>query len=318
METGWNDGHEVVRDSAMAVIRGPRRAGHASGPAPQQAPQRGFVAPELKQVGGRPPLREYLRQLFARRHFVWAQAWGQTITKNRGLILGNLWLVLVPLLDACVYMLIFGVLFRSNIPNFASYVIIGLFMFTATSRPLMAANSAVTGNSGLIRGFAFPRAALPMAVLVRETIQTIPILAAMVALVQILPRPHPIHSSALLVPLIFVLQTLFNAGCCLLSARLGSALPDSRHLMGYATRLLMYGSAVMWAVTRFDAVPYLGTAVRHNPLFIAIDMHRQVLMFGTIPPPQQWVELSSWAFGLCVIGAVVFWQGEETYGRPQQ
>src|SRR4051812_19692621 len=74
----------------------------------------------LAPSSARPPLGDYVRQLWQRRHFITAFATSRTVTMYSGARLGQLWQVLTPLMNAAVYYLIFGVLFNTkhNIDNF--------------------------------------------------------------------------------------------------------------------------------------------------------------------------------------------------------
>ncbi|MGJ6980121.1 ABC transporter permease [Aestuariimicrobium soli] len=277
-------------------------------------PRRGLDYADLKPVSGRLPVRDYLRQLWGRRHFIWAQAWAQALSRNRGMVLGNLWLILNPLFDAAVYVLIFGVLFQSRIVNFPSYVVIGVFMFSFTTRCLTSGIGAIPANVGMIRGFSFPRASLPVAIALREAVQTLPTMVVMFVIVHLLSHHWP-KPEAIMVPFLFALQCVFNLGLTFVAARIGSAFPDARHLMSYITRLLMYASAVIWSVDRFDNIPNARPIVDHQPLYILINMYREMLMRGYMPRPGEWVQLAGWAILVLVVGFVFFWRGEVSYGR---
>lgn len=68
----------------------------------------------LRPVCGRPPLGQYLVDLWRRRHFIWREAQSRVSTQNSGDRLGALWLVLRPLMDAAFYWLIFGVTLNTS------------------------------------------------------------------------------------------------------------------------------------------------------------------------------------------------------------
>ncbi|CAI9406334.1 ABC transporter permease [Aestuariimicrobium sp. T2.26MG-19.2B] len=291
-----------------------RRAAFALPRLSRETPRRGLDYADLRKVGGRPPLRDYVRQLWDRRHFIWAQSRAQALSGNRGMVLGNLWLVLNPLFDAGIYILIFGVLFQSRIANFPSYVVIGVLMFSFTTRALNSGVTSIHGSTGLIRAFSFPRASLPLASTLREALQTLPVVVVMFIVVHVLSKHWP-HSTAIMVPFLFALQSLFNVGVALITARIGAAFPDARHLLGYLIRILMYGSAVMWSVDRFAAIPHAQAVVQHQPLFLLINMYRELLMRGYMPRPGEWIQLTMWAVGVSTFGLVWFWRGEVSYGR---
>ena len=269
----------------------------------------------LRPVSGRPDFYTYLQQLAERWSFIRMQSWAQASTRHRGMLLGNLWLILAPLLDAAVYALIFGVLFTSGDDNIIAYIVIGVFMFTYSSRTIIACTSSISSNESLIRAFVFPKAALPLATVLRETISTIPMVLTLAILVMVVPPHEPITAAWLAVPFIFVLQTGLNLGLGLLMARIGAALPDFRQLLPYGMRFLMYGSAVIFTIDRFDAIPWVRPLIEHNPFYILLDMYRRVLMDAEFPRPERLMELTLWVVGSLLIGMFVFWRAEAKYGR---
>lgn len=295
-----------------------RHRGHPDDLTPRRAAadERAHLSP----VSGRPPLREYLRQIVERRHFITLQAWSQSTTQHRGMLLGNLWLIVGPALDGLVYFLIFGVIMQVSrgMHNFFGYLVIGVFMFSFTTRCVSLATTAIQSNRGLIRAFTFPRAVLPVAGVLRETMSMAPVLLALsVLLVLVPPGAHP-NRYWLLVPIVFGLQACFNLGVAFMVARLGAVVPDARQLIPYFTRLWMYGSAVMFTIDRFDRIPMMGEIVRANPMYTMLDTYRLLLLESQMPPVESWTTLTIWALGALLFGTVFFWQKEVFYGRSQQ
>lgn len=280
-------------------------------------PARAIERTELHAVGVRPPLREYLRQLGERRHFISMQAWSSATHQNRGMLLGNIWMILSPLLDGLMYFLIFAVVLKVNrgIENYPGYLIIGILMFSFSSRCITTAASAVHDGRTLMQAFIFPRAALPLASVLRQTISTIPVLVAVFVLV-LLISPSAISPYWLLAPLIFMMQAWLNTGFALIVARMGALLPDMRQLMGYVMRLLMYTSAVIFSLDRFaDAIPGSRPFMEANPLYILLTMYRDVILYATLPDSTTWGTLALWTMGFSVLGIIYFWQAEVRYGR---
>ncbi|MEK8227741.1 hypothetical protein NKG05_18995 [Oerskovia sp. M15] len=71
-------------------------------------------AGRLNRVGARPPLGEYIAQLWDRRYFLWADARAKVTSGTRETLLGTAWLVIKPILDGLTYFLIFGLLLKSS------------------------------------------------------------------------------------------------------------------------------------------------------------------------------------------------------------
>lgn len=270
----------------------------------------------LTRVGARPPLGTYINQLWGRRQFLLADARARVTSGTRETLLGTVWLVLKPLLDGLTYFLIFGLLLKSSrgIENFLGYLIVGVFLFSFTSRCVTGGARSVTSGRNLIRAFTFPRAALPIAVVLREVLNLVPILAAMLVILLVLPPTEVVTWRVVWVPAVIALQVIFCTGLALLLARVAAKVPDINNLISFALRLWLYGSAVFFAYDTFIDHPTVLTLMEANPMFMVLDMVRDCLLYGVTPAGSMWLALSGWACGSFVLGFFVFWQGEESYG----
>ncbi|MFE4465520.1 ABC transporter permease [Oerskovia sp. NPDC056781] len=274
-------------------------------------------AGRLTRVGARPPLGDYISQLWERRYFLWADARAKVTSGTRETLLGTAWLVLKPVLDGLTYFLIFGLLLKSSrgIENFLGYLIIGVFLFSFTTRCVTGGAKSITAGRNLIKAFAFPRAALPISVVLREMLNMIPVLAAMVAILVVLPPAEVITWRVLLVPGVLALQVVFCTGLAMLLARAAAKVPDLNQLISFGMRLWLYGSAVFFSYEKFIDHPRVLSLMEANPMFMVLSMVRDCLLYGETPAGSMWLALSAWAFGSLLVGFLVFWQGEESYGR---
>lgn len=273
----------------------------------------------LQPVYRQPRLGQYVSELWARRHFIVADARGRVISGSRGTVLGLAWLVLRPLLDGAAYYVIFGLLLgtRRGIENFAAYLIVGVFVFRFTTRTLNAGSMSLITGRNLVKAFAFPRAALPLATAVRETLSTVPSLVAMVALILAVPPAEHVTFLWFLFPVVIALQVILNAGLALSAARLTARIPDLQHLIPVLVRFWFYGSGVFFSIDRLSFLqerPGLRAALEINPMYVVLDMSRDLLLYGRMPDLQSWGLLIGWAIILGFGGFLFFWRGEERYG----
>lgn len=271
----------------------------------------------LRPVGQRQPLGPYFSALWGRRHFIWADARARAFSGNRDTILGRFWLVGRPILDGLTFYLIFGVLLGTSrgVPNFIGFLLIGVFMFSFTGRALTGGATVMSSGKTLIRAFSFPRASLPLGFALREAISMLPVLVVLLAMILTIP-PHAVVSWRwLLFPAVFVLQVLFNTGLVLYAARLTSAIPDLRMVLGLFSRLWMYGSGVMFSLERFVTHPTVIEVLQLNPVYCVLELSRELLLYGTTPAPKLWLTLGAWALITPVFGFLYFWQAEEDYAR---
>ncbi|HEY9468211.1 MAG TPA: ABC transporter permease [Propionibacteriaceae bacterium] len=271
----------------------------------------------LSPVGVRPNLGRYLADLHQRRHFIWADSRARAFSGNRDTLLGNLWLIGRPILDGFAYYVIFGLILGTSrgVENFIGFLLVGVFLFSYTSRSLTGGAGVMNSGKNLIRAFSFPRAAIPMALLIRETLSMIPVIVTMLVMITVIPPHADITWRWGLFPLVFLLLMMFNAGLIFYAARLRSAIPDLRHVLGFISRFWLYGSGVMFTLERFITHPTLLEIMQLNPAYCAIELSRELLIYGTTPALELWLTLGAWAVVTPILGFVYFWQAEEEYGR---
>lgn len=271
------------------------------------------------RVGRRAGLWTYLKQVWDFRHFIIFDSKSRIAGESADDSLGRVWMVLNPILQGAAYFLVFGVMLGTSrgIENFVAYLIIGVFMYRFTASTVVAGSKAISGNRSLVTAFNFPRMTLPIAINVRELMRNMTTYATMFALILIIPPLEPITWKWLVFIPIVALQFLFNLGLSLVLARIVADWNDFTHIITFGTRIWMYLSAVFYSTDRFADLPLVLNLMYANPLFNVLDMTRDVILYDSWPDPMRWLVLGTWTVGLLVLGTVMFWQGEEKYGRER-
>jgi teichoic acid transport system permease protein len=274
----------------------------------------------LRVAGERPALAAYTRRLWSYRHFIAAYANAKLLASFSNAKLGQLWQVLTPLTNAAVYYLIFGIVLEQNrVPNFIAYLTTGLFIFNFTQMAVQNGTQSITSNLGLIRALHFPRACLPLAVVVTQLQQLMGAIVVLVGIVLVTGEPLT-WEWLLLVPTV-LLQALFNAGLTMTVARLGAKVTDLKQVMPFVLRAWMYGSGVLYSVTLFEqSLPgWAARLVELNPALVYIELAR-ISLLESAPVlnssvTQLWLVAVGWAVVMGVGGFLYFWRGEQEYGR---
>ncbi|MFI1963067.1 ABC transporter permease [Streptomyces pathocidini] len=311
---------DTTHDGAVAVSAPPARD---DGLTPAELAARYGLAVS----GARPGLGEYVRQLWARRHFILAFSRAKLTAQYSQAKLGQVWQVATPLLNAAVYFLIFGILLggRDGTPggkhNYIPFLVTGVFVFTFTQTSVLSGVRAISGNLGLVRALHFPRASLPISFSLQQLQQ---LLYSMIVLLVILVGfgQFPTWSWFLVLPTL-ALQLVFNTGLSLIMARLGAKTPDLAQLMPFVMRTLMYASGVMFPLEhmlkeRAGASPWLVDVLQANPVAVYMDLMRFAFIDGYTGadlPPHVWALALGWAVVAGIGGFVFFWKAEERYGR---
>lgn len=275
----------------------------------------------LKPVGVRSSFKHYLSELWQRRHFIWRESKNKVLHKTSETFLGPLWLVLSPLLNAAFYWVIFGIVLgvSRGMENFVAFIIIGVLMFQFTSSVIGQGARSITGAKSMIKAFAFPRAAIPISLVVRETLSQLVIIVVMVTMILLIPPHVSVSVEWLALPAVLALQVILNLGIAFVFSRLGYRLPDFTQAVTFLVRVLMYGSGVIFPVTRFvDQDSWIMIIVELNPIYVMLEAYRSILMENTLPEASTWLILGGWALGLLLVGFMYFWNAEEDYARERE
>ncbi|MFF1408419.1 ABC transporter permease [Streptomyces sp. NPDC058289] len=306
---------DTTRDGALATSK---RPSEDAGLSPAELARKYG----LSVSGARPGLSAYVRQLWARRHFIIAFSRAKLMAQYSQAKLGQIWQVATPLLNALVYYLIFGLILDAgrgiDKNDYIPFLVIGVFVFTFTQSSLMAGVRAIPSNIGLVRALHFPRASLPISFSLQQ-LQQLMFSMIVVFVVTIGFGNYPSLSWLLVIPAL-VLQFAFNTGLALIFGRMGSKTPDLAQLMPFVTRTWMYASGVMFSINEMlkDKPAWIADALQWNPAAIYMDLIRFALIDGygrENLPPHVWAFAVGWAILIGLGGFVYFWKAEERYGR---
>lgn len=274
----------------------------------------------LRRAIARPSLPFYVKQLWARRHFVLKYATSRNVSKYSQSMLGQLWQLLTPLLNAGVYYLMFGVILdqKKDISNYTAFLITGVFIFTFTQRTVSGGAKSISNNLSLIRALHFPRAALPLAYAVQELQQLLWSMLVLIGIVLLTGEPLTLYW--LLIPVALLLQLTFNIGASLFMARVGAFARDMNQLLPFIMRTWLYASGVFFSIPDRvadlpESLAFVQYIMELNPAAAYIELMRDLLIQGHTPPQWAWTTAIFWAVFALVIGFWYFWRAEERYGR---
>lgn len=269
----------------------------------------------LLGLEARPNFSTYLGQLWQRRHFVRAEAKTKSFSDGRDMLLGNVWVILNPLLQVAIYALIFGVVLRISrgMDNFIGFLVIGVIYFGFIATSLTSSSNLIRGSRGLISSFSFPKASLVFSSILRQTLDNI--VPAIVAFVvaQLFQPTIVINWTILLLPLHFLLLHIFATGCSLIIARAVAFIPDLKGIVSLISRGLFFMSGVFFPISRFDGHPALMAIMEGNPIFQFLSIARAIILEGSPGTADMWIQLVLWSFGLIALGLVYFWHAEARY-----
>ncbi|MGZ4613464.1 MAG: ABC transporter permease [Kineosporiaceae bacterium] len=266
---------------------------------------------------GLPPLGRYLSELWRRRAFVRELARAELKAQNYQTALGQLWLVLNPLLNATVYFFLVYILNGGNkVPNYITHLLSGIFAYTFFQNGVSQAAGSVAGGGKLILNTAFPRLLLPLTQIVIAFFRFLPTLPVLAVVIWVNNRSNISWALLYTIP-DFALLVLFTAGLGFICATLQVYNTDFKNLLPYLLRLGLYLTPILW----FVVDPTTGKAASGlrlhiaavNPLAPIFEIWSNAIVAGVGSPVATWVRATVYSLVLLVVGFVVYVSRERDY-----
>lgn len=230
-------------------------------------------------------------------------------TKYKRSVLGVFWSFLNPLLTMLVQYIIFSTLFKSDIPNFAVYLLIGIVCYSFFSEATTMALGSIISNATLITKVYVPKYIYP---LTRVMSSTINFLLSMIPLgiVLIITRTA-IRPSILLLPFPVVCLFMLCLGIGMFLASSMVFFRDTQFLWGVVSMLWMYATPIFYPETIIsDAIMPI---YKCNPLYHVVRFIRIIIIDGISPEPKAYLLCFVACLIPLLIGAFVFKKNQDKF-----
>jgi ABC-type polysaccharide/polyol phosphate export permease len=230
--------------------------------------------------------------------------------KYRGSVLGVLWTVANPIMLMGVYLLVFGVVWKSNfstVGHYPLFLLSGLALWTFFGAALQSSTRSMLDNANLIRKTRFPRQLVPLSVVFAHLVSFVAMLALLLV-VNFIALPRVRATEWLAIPLAVLFVGLV-CGLGLAVASLNVLFRDIEFIVAALLVPLFFLTPILYPLTG-SVIADHHTAVRFihwaNPLSPAIEAVRAPLFGGTLPHWTDALYLGVACIVALAIGALVF------------
>jgi lipopolysaccharide transport system permease protein len=216
--------------------------------------------------------------------------------------IGPWWALAGPLMQLLVLTFVFQRVIPLNIPNYASYVFVGVLVWNWFSSSLIQSTSLITGSRALVRQPGFPLPLLPLvtvAVRLFHFAVAVPILLILLLMQDVRPSV-----AWLLAPVLLAIQFVLTTSLAYPLAALNVRMRDTQHVVGVVLQLTMFLTPIFYDPASLPA------AVRGwynlNPMVPLIAAWREVLLAGRTPDMQSLTLITVLSLGLLWAGRAIF------------
>jgi len=230
-------------------------------------------------------------------------------TKYKRSVLGVLWSFLNPLLTMLVQYFVFSTIFKSDVPYFAAYLIIGTVMFNFFNEACGMALSSILGNASLITKVYMPKYIYPLTRVVSSMVNLVISLIPM--LIVCLLTGVELRKSAILAVYFLLCLVIFSLGLGLLLSTSMVFFRDTQFLWGVLSMMWMYATPIFYPEGIIpESMKFVHT---FNPLYHFLKNARLCILEGISPEPVIYVQCFLMALGALLIGALVFRKNQDRF-----
>lgn len=228
--------------------------------------------------------------------------------KYRGSALGVLWTVANPLMLMAVYLLVFGVVWKTRFTtggHYALFLLSGLALWTFFSAALQSSTRSMLDNANLIRKTRFPRQLVPLSVVGAHLVSFVAMLLLVLVLNFVaLDRVRATEWLAIPLAALFVCVV---AGLALAAASLNVLFRDVEFIVAAVLVPLFFLTPILYPLSTLARHQHVIEAIHWaNPLSPAIEAVRAPLFLGRMPFWGDALYLVVAAVAALALGAFVF------------
>jgi lipopolysaccharide transport system permease protein len=216
-------------------------------------------------------------------------------SRYQGSMLGNLWPFLNQLAMLLIYTYVFSVVLQvklslkgmesGNPLTFGLWLFAGLLPWIAFSGGVSSSAVSVISQPNLVKKVVFPLGLLPLVPVGTLFIESTFGLMALITLTAI--STQTLHSTVLLLPLVWMPQLLITSGLGFLTSGLTVFIRDIPQSLGVILNLWLYATPIIYPAELIPD-PFKEWVFWLNPLTAICEMYRDTILIGEVTHWAEW------------------------------
>jgi ABC-2 type transport system permease protein len=285
---------------------------------------------EWRTVSARTGLRQQVRDILEYREFLLLSVRTALKVKYKNSALGIVWSMLNPALYLVVFYVVFQLILKNGIPNFAIFLLSGLLVWNFFAGALAGATGSVVGGGAIIKKVSFPREILPLAA-VGSALVNFFFQAIVLVLALVLFRYSPGWEYLILLVPALLSVMLFSGGLGLFLGAINVKLRDTMHLLELVLLAWFWMTPIVYPFMLIEQRGgLLAQLYKLNPMVWVVTTFQRAIYNQADPqstsgpgkililPPHEGFGFYAWHIGVVlVISAVLFVAGLMYFGRVE-
>tara|TARA_R110001599_G_scaffold60939_3_gene169247 strand:- start:5350 stop:6252 length:903 start_codon:yes stop_codon:yes gene_type:complete len=229
------------------------------------------------------------------------------VERHTGSVLGATWTFVSPLINILVFVLVFSSIMGAKLEGFGAeidqyaysiYLICGMLAWISFANSLGRITNLFKDQSHLVTKVNVSLLALPLSVLLTETV--IYIIGMVFFVGFLLLVDFPLSPYWIFVPVIYALQCLFVYALGITLAVLAVYLKDIKEVVTVVLQVWFWVTPIVYVM---EILPvWVQGGMQFNPAFVLVDAYRSLIMRQQLPDLLPISMFAIAAFGLLALG----------------
>lgn len=263
------------------------------------------------------PFKQLAVLTTTQRELTWEVAKREIAERYTGAMLGAFWALAHPLFLIGLYVFVFAVVLDLRTDGAAGrdasypiYLLAGLIPWMAFQETMARACAALTGSAALVKQVVFPIEVLPVKSSAPAVLNQL--IATVLFLAWVFATSHRLPATALLLPLLFLIQWLAMLGAAYALSALTVFVRDTRDVVQ------LFSIAGVYLIPVFYLPAWLPDAARVlvtlNPFSHMVWCYQDALYAGRFDHPASWVVFPACSLASFILGFALFRTLKPMYG----
>jgi ABC-2 type transport system permease protein len=254
----------------------------------------------IRRTGQKESISQTVKDIYAYRHMIYSFVRRELRGRYKGSVLGFFWTFLNPLLQLCVYSIVFSTILKQGIEKYYLFLFVGLIPWIFFSSSVTGGAVAVIAEKDMVKKIYFPREVLPIARVTTNFLNML--LCFIVIFTVVIVSGTRINFLAIpcLIP-VWMVEYVFALGMAFFASAVTVYFRDMEHILGVIMMAWQYLTPVLYS---YDIIPdEYKLLFSLNPMTPIIGAYRDILYESSVPE----LKMLLWAFVLGLIVLVIGW-----------
>ncbi len=234
----------------------------------------------VRRTGQRDGFIQTIKEIIDYREMIKAFVRRDLRGRYKGSFLGFLWTFLNPLLQLCVYSIVFSTILRAGIDKYYLFLFVALIPWIFFSASVTGGATSIISQKEMVKKIYFPREVLPISVVTTNFVNML--LCFIVIFIVIIISGTPLNPIALLclIP-VWIVEYILALGMAFLTSAVTVYMRDMEHILGIVVMAWQYLTPVLYS---YDIIPDKYRFLFNlNPMTHVINAYRTILYYHEVP-----------------------------------